>query len=25
VRAHDVGAHREALLVAHAVLRGAGL
>jgi dihydropteroate synthase len=25
VRAHDVGAHREALLVAHAVLKGAGL
>jgi dihydropteroate synthase len=25
VRAHDVGAHREALLVAHAVLRGAGM
>lgn len=25
IRAHDVGAHREALLVAHAVLRGAGL
>lgn len=25
VRAHDVGAHREALLVAHAVLRGAGI
>ena len=25
VRTHDVGAHREALLVAHAVLRGAGL
>jgi dihydropteroate synthase len=25
VRAHDVGAHREAQLVAHAVLRGAGL
>lgn len=25
VRAHDVGAHREALLVAHAVLRGAGV
>jgi len=25
VRAHDVGAHREALLIAHAVLRGAGL
>ena len=25
IRAHDVGAHREALLVAHAVLKGAGL
>jgi dihydropteroate synthase len=25
MRAHDVGAHREALLVAHAVLKGAGL
>ncbi len=25
VRAHDVGAHREALLVAHAVLRGGGV
>lgn len=25
VRAHDVGAHREALLVAHAVLKGAGI
>jgi dihydropteroate synthase len=25
IRAHDVGAHREALLVAHAVLRGAGI
>ncbi len=25
IRAHDVGAHREALLVAHAVLRGAGM
>ena len=25
IRAHDVGAHREALLVAHAVMRGAGL
>jgi dihydropteroate synthase len=25
VRAHDVGAHREALLVAHAILRGAGI
>ncbi len=24
-RAHDVGAHREALLVAHAILRGAGI
>lgn len=25
IRAHDVGAHREALLVAHAVLKGAGM
>ncbi|RLS64396.1 MAG: dihydropteroate synthase [Planctomycetota bacterium] len=25
IRAHDVGAHREALLVAHAVMRGAGM
>ena len=25
IRAHDVGAHREALLVAHAVLKGAGI
>jgi len=25
IRAHDAGAHREALLVAHAVLKGAGL
>ncbi len=25
IRAHDVGAHREALLVAHAVMKGAGI
>jgi dihydropteroate synthase len=25
IRAHDVGAHREALVVAHAILKGAGL
>ena len=25
IRAHDVGAHREALLVAQAVLKGAGI